>query len=159
MSASPCASGQAEGEETALQSDLGQPGDERADSLPKAGAREVVTCALIGLVAGVVSGYVGVGGGFIMVPLMMSLLGVPMRVVSGTSLMAVMILAFPGVAYQGYLGNVEWLAGLAVAFGAVPGAYVGGRLASRVPERALRFTFAGFLFLAALMLVLNQLIY
>lgn len=159
VSASPCASGQAEGEETALQSDLGQPGGERAVSLPKAGAREVVTCALIGLVAGVVSGYVGVGGGFIMVPLMMSLLGVPMRVVSGTSLMAVMILAVPGVAYQGYLGNVEWLAGLAVAFGAVPGAYIGGRLASRVPERALRFTFAGFLFLAALMLVLNQLIY
>jgi len=127
--------------------------------LPKAGAREVVICALIGLVAGAISGYVGVGGGFIMVPLMMSLLGVPMRVVSGTSLMAVMILAVPGVAYQGYLGNVEWLAGLAVVFGTVPGAYVGGRLASRVPERALRFTFAGFLFLAALMLVLNQLIY
>lgn len=127
--------------------------------LPKVGLREVATCAIVGLVAGVVSGYVGVGGGFIMVPLMMSLLGESMRVVSGTSLMAVMILAVPGVAYQGYLGNVEWLAGLAVALGTVPGAFIGGRLASRVPERALRFAFAGFLFVAALMLVVNQLIY
>lgn len=154
-----CASGHAEGAIAAAQPGFAQPAGEKAAPLPKVGVREVVICALIGLAAGVVSGYVGVGGGFIMVPLMMSVLGVPMRVVSGTSLMAVMILAVPGVAYQGYLGNVEWLAGLAVAFGTVPGAYLGGRLASRVPERALRFTFAGFLFLGALMLALNQLIY
>lgn len=163
VSATSCASGHAEeaiaAARSSAQPGFAQPAGEQAVPLPKAGVREVAICALIGLAAGVVSGYVGVGGGFIMVPLMMSVLGVPMRVVSGTSLMAVMILAVPGAAYQGYLGNVEWLAGLAVAFGTVPGAYLGGRLASRVPERALRFTFAGFLFLGALMLALNQLIY
>lgn len=121
--------------------------------------RDIAICAAIGLLAGVVSGYVGVGGGFIMVPLMLSLLGAPMRVVSGTSLVAVMILAVPGVVYQGLLGNVDWVAGIAVALGTVPGAALGGRLASRVPERTLRLLFAGFLFVAAVMLVANQLIY
>lgn len=118
--------------------------------------RDLAICAAIGLLAGVVSGYVGVGGGFIMVPLMLSLLGVPMRVVSGTSLIAVMILAVPGVVYQGVLGNVDWTAGLAVALGTVPGAALGARWASRVPERTLRLLFAGFLLVAAVMLVVNQ---
>ena len=49
---------------------------------------------------GSLPGYVGVGGGFIMVPLMMSILHVPMKLTSGTSLIAVMILAVPGTITQ-----------------------------------------------------------
>ncbi len=132
---------------------------EHGEARIEAGARELLLCAAIGLGAGLVSGYVGVGGGFIMVPLMMSLLGAPLRVVSGASLVAVMIIALPGVVYQGFLGNVDWLVGALVAVGTIPGAFVGARLASRVPERALRFVFSGFLLVAALMLVLDQLVY
>lgn len=63
---------------------------------PTIGWREAAIGAAIGLFAGLASGYVGVGGGFIMVPLMMSILHVPMKLTSGTSLIAVMILAVPG---------------------------------------------------------------
>ena len=70
------------------------------------------------------SGYVGVGGGFIMVPLMLSLIHIPMKLASGTSLIAVMIL--------------------------------GAMLVKRVPERALRFIFGGFLIIAAIVLFLNE---
>ncbi len=58
---------------------------------PTIGWREAAIGAAIGLFAGLASGYVGVGGGFIMVPLMMSILHVPMKLTSGTSLIAVMI--------------------------------------------------------------------
>ena len=109
------------------------------------------------LVAGVASGYVGLGGGFLMVPLMLALMGLPMRLASGTSLIAIVILAVPGVAYQAALGNVEWLAGAAIAAGSVPSALVGARLAPRVPERTLRLAFAALLFVAAALLVLEQL--
>ena len=124
---------------------------------PTIGWREAGIGAAIGLFAGLASGYVGVGGGFIMVPLMMSILHVPMKLTSGTSLIAVMILAVPGTVTQALLGNINWIAGIAVACGSIPGATVGAKLIPKVPERQLRFLFAGFLVVAAVLLVVNQL--
>lgn len=121
------------------------------------GWREAGIGAAIGLFAGLASGYVGVGGGFIMVPLMMSILHVPMKLTSGTSLIAVMILAVPGTVTQALLGNINWIAGIAVACGSIPGATLGAKLIPKVPERQLRFLFAGFLVVAAVLLVVNQL--
>lgn len=110
----------------------------------------------VGLLAGLASGYVGVGGGFIMVPMMTALLGVPMQKASGTSLVAIMVLAIPGVATQIVLGNVDFVAGICLAVGSIPGAMVGARFVRSIPERQLRFTFAAFLGIAAIMLVLNE---
>ena len=119
-------------------------------------AMQLACGALIGLVAGLASGYVGVGGGFLMVPLMLQFIHTPMRLTSGTSLIAVMILAVPGVVYQAFLGNVNWVVGIAVAVGSIPGAALGAKLVSWVPERTLRFIFGGLLFVAAVLLVVNQ---
>lgn len=131
---------------------------ERAhEEAPAIGWREAGIGAAIGLFAGLASGYVGVGGGFIMVPLMMSILRVPMKLTSGTSLIAVMILAVPGTVTQALLGNINWIAGIAVACGSIPGATLGAKLIPKVPERQLRFLFAGFLVVAAVLLVVNQL--
>ena len=110
----------------------------------------------IGALAGLASGYVGLGGGFLMVPLMMSLLNMPMKLTSGTSLFAIMILALPATAVQLYLGNVDLLVGVAVACGSIPGAAVGARFMRRIPERQLRFGFAALLLFGAVMLVVNE---
>lgn len=117
----------------------------------------LVKSALIGLSAGVLSGYVGVGGGFIMVPLFLSKLNLPMKRASGTSLVAVGILVLPALATQIVLGNVSWFAGLACIVGSIPGATLGAKLQTRVPERALRFCFAGILGVAAVLLVIKEL--
>lgn len=116
----------------------------------------VAKVAIIGVVAGFMSGYVGVGGGFIMVPLFVSMLGIPMRLASGTSLTAVCILAIPGVIEQAVLGNIDYMVGVAMMVGSIPGAIVGANLVKRVPERALRFAFALFLLLMAVLLVVNE---
>lgn len=113
--------------------------------------------AAVGAVAGLASGYVGLGGGFIMVPLLVSVVGLPMRLASGTSLVAVMILATPATVYQCLLGNVDYLVGIAVACGSIPGAMIGARLVKRVPERVLRLAFAAFLGIAAILLVIKEL--
>ena len=118
--------------------------------------KQLLQGAAIGLVAGLASGYVGVGGGFIMVPLMLSIIGIPMRKASGTSLIAVMILASPGVIEQGIIGNINYLAGIAIVIGTIPGAVIGARLVTKVPERTLRLLFGCFLIVAAVMLVLNE---
>ena len=123
---------------------------------PVLSRKQYLQGACIGLIAGLASGYVGVGGGFIMVPLMLAVLGIPMSLASGTSLIAIMILAIPGVIAQGLLGNIEYLAGIAIVVGSIPGALVGARLVRMVPERQLRFIFGGFLLVAAVMLMLNE---
>lgn len=123
---------------------------------PHLSRKQYLQGACIGLIAGLASGYVGVGGGFIMVPLMLAVSDIPMSLASGTSLIAIMILAIPGVIEQGLLGNIEYLAGIAIVVGSIPGALVGARLVRVVPERQLRFIFGGFLLVAAVMLMLNE---
>lgn len=125
--------------------------------IPQLTRKQLLIGVAIGLGAGVASGYVGVGGGFIMVPLMLSLIGIEMRQASGTSLIAVMILAIPGVIEQAILGNINYLAGIAIVIGSIPGAVIGARLVRVVPDRMLRFIFGGFLLVAAVLLVINEL--
>ena len=80
-----------------------------------------------------------------------------MKLTSGTSLIAVMLLAIPGVIFQAILGNINWIAGIAVAIGSIPGAMLGAKLIPRVPERTLRFLFGGFLVFAGIILLINEL--
>jgi len=110
----------------------------------------------IGMVAGLVAGYVGVGGGFLMVPLFLSVLGVDMKRASGSSLLAIAILSTPGAITQIMLGNVAIAVAIAVVVGSVPGAVLGSKLVKRVPERELRFLFGGVLLVAAVLLVLQE---
>lgn len=124
----------------------------------KLSVKKVALCLLIGLIAGIASGYVGVGGGFIMVPLFISLLGIMMRQASGTSLVAVTILAIPGVVEQGLLGHIDYIAGIAMAVGSIPGAVIGASLIRKVPERKLRFVFGAFLLISAVVLLFNELL-
>ena len=113
-------------------------------AVPQMARRQLVMGVGVCAIAGVASGYVGLGGGFVMVPLMVSLFHIPMKLTSGTSLIAVALLALPAAVTQTMLGNVSWLVALAVAAGSVPG------------ERTLRFIFSGFLLVGAVLLALNQ---
>ena len=130
--------------------------DEAAPASPKLSRKQLLIGVAIGLGAGLMSGYVGVGGGFIMVPLMLSLIHIPMKLASGTSLIAILILAIPGTIENGLVGNIDYVVGLSVAVGSIPGAVLGAWLVKRVPERALRFIFGGFLIVAAIVLFLNE---
>lgn len=117
---------------------------------------ELFKAVLVGLAAGLASGYVGVGGGFLMVPLFITIYQCSMHEASGTSLVAVMILAIPGIVQQGLYGNIDYLVGICIAIGSIPGGIVGARLSKRVPERQLRLIFGCFLLVAAVLLVVNE---
>ena len=124
--------------------------------IPNFTGRQLAGAAAIGFAAGLTSGFVGLGGGFIMVPLLVAFLNIPMKLTSGTSLIAVMILATPASILQCSIGNVDYLAAIAMACGSIPGALVGARLVQRLPERQLRFAFAASLFVAAILLVVKE---
>ncbi len=80
----------------------------------------------IGLVAGVFSAFFGVGGGIVVVPLLILAIGLPERVATATSLLAIAITASAGVAVFGLRGEIEVgyaaLLGLPAAAGALAGA-------------------------------------
>jgi uncharacterized protein len=101
-----------------------------------------VRLVLIGLVAGFFSALFGVGGGIVVVPLLVLLLGYDLRPATGTSLAAIAIIALVGTIAYGLRGEVEpgyaALIGLPAAVGALAGAALQQRLASRT----LVFAFA-----------------
>ncbi len=103
-----------------------------------------------GLVVGVVTGLVGVGGGFLIVPALVLLGGLEMHRAVGTSLTIIALKSFTGfVKYLDVLADLElvvdWqLISIFVMIGTV-GTVIGSRLASRMPQQRLREAFAVFL--------------
>lgn len=135
-------------------SDVGHSAEPQAQDAPFVLTRGTLLAGFgIGIATGLCAGYVGLGGGFIMVPLMTAWLGVPMKKASGTSMIAIIILAIPGVVGQMILGNVDYLAGVMLSVGSIPGAFMGAKLVQKVNDRQLRFLFAGFLLLAGVLLL------
>ena len=108
-------------------------------------ARYVLTCLGIGLAAGLLSGLFGVGGGTVIVPLLVLILGFDQRLAAGTSLAAIVPTAPVGVVSYALSGSVAWIPALILAAGAVVGAQVGTWLLPRLPITALRWGFVGFL--------------
>jgi len=104
----------------------------------------------IGLVAGFVSGLLGIGGGLIMVPLLVGWLGMPLKRALGTSLLAIVALVIPGTIVHAALGHIDWAIFAVATLGAVPGARIGAHIALGTKERTLRLLVGSFLLLVAL---------
>ncbi|MCI4675196.1 sulfite exporter TauE/SafE family protein [Candidatus Mycolicibacterium alkanivorans] len=97
-----------------------------------------------GLVVGLVTGLVGAGGGFLVVPALALLGGLPMPIAVGTSLVVIAMKSFAGL--SGYLLSVHinWTVALAVTAAAVIGAFIGARLTAMIDPDALRKAFGWF---------------
>jgi uncharacterized membrane protein YfcA len=105
----------------------------------------MLTCVGIGLLAGLMSGLFGVGGGTVIVPLLVLVLGFDQRFAAGTSLAAIVPTATVGVISYAIHGSVAWIPALILAAGAVVGAQIGTWLLPRVSLTVLRWAFVGFL--------------
>jgi uncharacterized membrane protein YfcA len=110
-----------------------------------------------GVVVGLVTGIVGAGGGFLVVPALALLGGLPMSVAVGTSLLVIAMKSFAGLA--GYLATVEidWALAAAVTGAAVVGSLVGGLLVGRIPQDTLRRTFGWFVLVMGVFVLAQQL--
>jgi uncharacterized membrane protein YfcA len=99
----------------------------------------------IGLAAGLLSGFLGVGGGILMVPAFTALVGLDLKRAIATSLACVGMIAVPGTIAHQLLGNVNWFYALPLMIGAIPGARVGAHLAIRASDHHLRIAVASVL--------------
>ncbi|MFH8249095.1 sulfite exporter TauE/SafE family protein [Microbacterium sp. B2969] len=104
-----------------------------------------LVCIGIGLLAGLMSGLFGVGGGTVIVPLLVLILKFDQRLAAGTSLAAIVPTATVGVISYAVHGSVAWIPALILAAGAVVGAQIGTWLLPRVSVTVLRWGFVAFL--------------
>jgi uncharacterized protein len=110
-----------------------------------------------GVIVGVVTGIIGAGGGFLVVPALVLLGGLPMATAVGTSLVVISLKSFAGLA--GHLSHVaiDWPLTLGVTAAAVVGSLIGGRLVGRIAPDALRRGFGVFIIAMAALVLATEL--
>jgi uncharacterized protein len=119
--------------------------EERVDGEPTEKRMSYTLIAVEGLAVGILTGLVGVGGGFLIVPALVVLGKIPMKEAVGTSLLVIAMKSAAG--FAGYLGQVEFRWGYLAFFTAmaIAGGLGGTYLVRYVPQGALKKAFAIFL--------------
>jgi uncharacterized membrane protein YfcA len=90
---------------------------------------------------GFFTGLLANGGGFLLVPLFVLVLGLTMPESAGTSLVVIAVLSIPTLATHWALGHINWTIAAGFAVGSIPGAAIGSRLAQHLPAEAMKRTF------------------
>jgi len=112
---------------------------------------------VIGLLAGVLSGLLGIGGGILMVPLLIMLLGLTQHQAQGTTLFAMLppigILAAMNYYKEGF---VKWEYAVVIALTFVVGGYFGSKLAISLPDQTVRRVFGVIMLIGAIKLIFSK---
>jgi uncharacterized protein len=117
---------------------------------------DLLALGAIGLVAGFAAGLLGVGGGIVMVPAMVLVLGFDQHVAQGTSLVVIIPAALAGSVTHYRNRRVSLKDAALLAVGGIGGAVVGSISALSVDDTSLRRLFGGFLLVVAAQMVLGR---
>jgi uncharacterized membrane protein YfcA len=119
----------------------------------------VIPPLLVGVAVGILAAIMGVGGGFIMVPAMIYLLGMPTKVVVGTSLFQIIfVTAYTTLSHATQNYTVDAILAVLLLLGGVIGAQIGTRLGARLNAEQLRILLAGMVLLMCFKLALGLLL-
>ena len=105
--------------------------------------------AALGLVAGVLAGLFGVGGGILFVPTLALVLGLTQIHAEASSLLAILPTVVAGTWRQHRYGNVRWRPALVIGLSAIAGVEAGVEIAEALPEQVLRRLFGALVLVAA----------
>ena len=113
----------------------------------------MIAAIVVGALAGLLAGLLGVGGGVLFVPALTVFLGLSQVDAEATSLLAIMPMAIVGAWRQHRYGNVRLREGAMLGAAAVPGAVAGVAIVNVVPERFVQVAFAGLMLVIAWQMV------
>ena len=111
---------------------------------------------VLGVAIGMISGLVGAGGGFLLVPALALLAGLPMPIAVGTSLVVIAMQSLAGLAGHLATEHIDWPLAAIVTAAALVGALLGGRLVSLVNPDSLRKLFGWFVLLMASVILAQE---
>ncbi|HLO74715.1 MAG TPA: sulfite exporter TauE/SafE family protein [Flavobacterium sp.] len=117
----------------------------------------ILSLVIIGIMAGILSGLVGVGGGVVMVPMLVLFLGFSQHQAQGTSL-AVLVVPVTAIAVYNYYkeGYIDWRYAAIIAVFFVIGGYFGSKLAINIDQKMLKKIFGVVLLLIAGKMLLEK---
>ena len=115
----------------------------------------MITLALSGIVIGILSSGTGLGGGFLVVPLLI-FLGRETKLAVGTSFVFILLVAISSILAHYRLGNIDLKTGLILALGGVIGAQIGPYLLQQVSDQSFKRLFSVLLMLTAVWLFTNS---
>lgn len=115
----------------------------------------MIMMMVMGLIIGILSSGTGLGGGFLVVPLLI-ILGKEARFAVGTSFVFVLLVAVSSLASHFRMGHVDFKTGLFLAAGGIFGAQVGPYLVAQIPDHLFKRFFAVLLVGTAIWLVMNS---
>ncbi len=97
-----------------------------------------------GVIVGVGASFTGLGGGFLIIPLLL-ILGYPAQKAVGTSFLAILVISLSALIAHNKLANVDYKIGLLIGAGGIVGAQIGARLVEHVSTASFKRIFAGIL--------------
>lgn len=116
----------------------------------------VVNTAIIGTVAGFLSGLLGIGGGIVLTPVMVSFFGVPVVQAASASLISVLLSSLLGSGLYLFEGQVNFNLAIALAIGTSIGSFLGAWMAPTIPDLALKRIFGSLTVLTATALLIRM---
>ncbi len=120
-------------------------------------AKRLILISAEGLIVGAITGFVGAGGGFLIIPALVLLVGMPMKIAVGTSLFIIAaksLLGFIGdVQHQPY---IDWQLLFTIAGIAIAGLFLGMKLTKRISEKTLKKSFGYFVLVMGALILFDQ---
>lgn len=120
---------------------------------------DLKTRLAVGLFAGILAGFFGVGGGFILVPCFLYFFKLPIKVAFGTSLVVIATVAMPGTITHFLLGHINIPLMFTMMGGAIVGSFLGSTVALRIKDSWLRKGFGIIMLMVAAMLIWKELMH
>ncbi len=110
---------------------------------------------IFGLVAGIISGLFGIGGGFLKTPIMVNVFNIPPSTASATALFMIIFTSLAGSLSQFYLGHINFLYSIPIIVGFILGAFLGNHLNLKLSEKTLKRLIGFGLFAAGFSILFN----
>jgi hypothetical protein len=111
---------------------------------------------LIGILAGIICGLFSTGGGMILVPAFIHLLGLEDSKARGTSIFCILSMVITSSFFY-YKGNyIDWNTAILCAIGGAVGGYIGAKLLKKLPEKTLKIVFTIFLIYASFKMITSS---
>jgi uncharacterized membrane protein YfcA len=120
-------------------------------------SEKVFQLVLLGLLIGTVTGLLGAGGGFLIIPSLVLFLGLPMKTAVGTSLLIIAINSLFGFLFSLKQFEYNWTILILFTVLATIGIFIGGRLADKIPGNSLKKGFGWFILVMGLYIIIKEL--
>lgn len=109
--------------------------------------------ALVGMIAGLISGMFSAGGGLILVPIFVYVLKLNEKQARATSLFCILPMVIVTAIMYSKNNFIDWKIGIKCAIGGIVGGFIGGKLLNKIPSKYLQISFIIFLFYAGISII------